>query len=249
MILFYWLIFRAAYILRIPRGDREDLLTSGTAILNSVGVLGLLKYQSAHPEWAFWALLVTGAVEMSLALYARIRRRTAFIVLSSIASALLLAAIPFRYRGAHWSLLWVLEAEVLFIAGIRMRETVFRRLGMLAGFATAFPLAVSEIIPVYSLRADHADAGRPWAAALALACGALVYWFNAQTAPRRWPEVTEAEADAIQLRVTSYLGLLAAAAGLKEAIVSPVSACCCLAWARFCSSTSGNSLRRTATSH
>ncbi len=214
LILFYWLTFRVAYILRVPRDDREDRLTSLTAVLNSAGVLGLLKYQSVHPEWAFWALLVMGVVEMFLALYARPRRRTAFIVLSSIASALLVAAIPFRYRGAHWSLLWLIEAEVLFIAGIRMRESVFRRLGILAGFAAAFQLVVSEVIPVYSLRAEHADAGLHWAAALALACAALVYWFNAQGAPRRWPEIVVAEADAISLRLMSYLGLFAAAAGL-----------------------------------
>jgi len=214
LILFYWLIFRAAFVLRIPRDDREDLLTALTAVLNSAGVLGLLKYQSAHPEWAFWALLAMGAVEMLLALGARSRRRTAFIVLSSIASALLLAAIPFRYRGAHWSLLWLLEAEVLFIAGVRMREAVFRRLGIFAGFAAAFPLALSELIPVYSLRADHADAGRHWAAALALACGAIIYWFNGEGARRRWPEISEGDVDSISLRLTSYLGILSAAAGL-----------------------------------
>jgi uncharacterized membrane protein len=214
LILLYWLIFRVAYAQRIPRDDREDLLTSITAVLNSAGVLGLLKYQSAHPEWAFWALLALGAAEMLLAFYARPLRRTAFIVLSSIGSALLLAAIPFRYRGAHWSVLWLLEVEVLFISGIRMREAVFRRLGMLAGFAAAFQLIAREAVPVFSLRAVHADAARHWSTALALACGATIYWFNSEAAPRRWPQIAATDADSISLRVMSYFGLPSAAAAL-----------------------------------
>ena len=214
LILLYWFIFRVAYVQRIPRDDREDLLTSITAVFNSAGVLGLLKYQSAHPEWAFWALLALGVAEMLLAFYARRRRRTAFIVLSSIASALLLAAIPFRYQGAHWSLLWLLEAEVLFIAGVRMREVVFRRLGMLAGFAAAFQLAAGEVVPISNLRHVQPDVARHWSAALALACGAAIYWFNSRAATVRWPEIAATEIDSTSLRVMSYLGLLSAAAGL-----------------------------------
>ena len=214
LILLYWLIFRIAYVHRTPRDEREDLLTSITAVLNSAGVLGLLKYQSAHPEWAFWALLALGAAEMLLALYTRLRRRTAFIVLSTIASALLLAAIPFRYRGTHWSLLWILEAEVLFLSGLRMRESVFRRLGILAGFAAAFQLAVADVLPLYSARATQPDVGWHWGSTIALAFGAVVYWFNSEVAPRQWNEVAAAEGDFLSLRITSYFGLLAAMGSL-----------------------------------
>lgn len=210
LILLYWLIFRIAYVHRTPRDEREDLLTSITAVLNSAGVLGLLKYQSAHPEWAFWALLALGAAEMLLAFYVRFRRRTAFVVLSTIATALLLAAIPFHYRGAHWSLFWILEVEVLFLSGIRMREPVFRRLGILAGFAAAFQLGVGDILPLYSLRATQPDAGWHWGATFALAFGAVAYWFNSEVAPRRWNELASADGDFLSLRITSYLGLLSA---------------------------------------
>jgi uncharacterized membrane protein len=209
-----WMIFRVAYVLRLPRDRKEDLLTSVTAVLNSGGLLGLLSYQSAHPEWSFWLLLALGAAEMMLAFLARPRRRTPFIVLSTIASGLLLAAIPYRYQGSHWSVLWLLEAEVLFIAGLRMREVVFRRLGILAGFGAAFQLTLGDVVPVFTSRAAYPDASRHWAAALALAGGAAIYWFNAQAAPRRWPELLRAELDAIALRMTSYLGLLAAVAAI-----------------------------------
>jgi len=137
LLLLYWLIFRLFYVLRVPKNHRQEVVASLTAILNSVGLMSLLKFQSSHPEWAFWSLLVLGAMELMFAFVARKRWQTAFVVLSSIGSVLLLAAIPFRFSGANWSLLWLLEAEALLVAGLRLRESVFRRLGMLAGFAGA----------------------------------------------------------------------------------------------------------------
>ena len=71
LILLYWLIFRAAYVLRTPLNAKEESISSLSAVLNSIGVLGLLKYQSAHPEWAFWALMALGAIEMALAFRVR----------------------------------------------------------------------------------------------------------------------------------------------------------------------------------
>ena len=151
---------------------------------------------------------------MLLAFMARGRRRTAFIVLSTIAAALLLAAVPFRYHGAHWSLLWVLEAEVLFICGVRMREIVFRRLGILAGFAAALQLFAIEVASVMTLRASHPDFARHWPAALALALGAAAYWGNGVAAVRRWPEIAAEQLDEGLLRLTSYMGVAAAAGAL-----------------------------------
>ena len=96
-----------------------------------------------------WALIAFGVAEILLAFYSRSRRRIAFIVLSTIASALLLAAIPFRFSGSNWSVLWLLEMETLLFCGLRMRETVFRRLGILAGYAAATQLAISSVAPIY----------------------------------------------------------------------------------------------------
>ena len=177
-------------------------------------MLGLLKYQSTHPEWAFWALIAMGAVEMLLAFYARPARRVAFIVLSTIASSLLLVAVPFRFHGASWSLLWLIEAELLFIAGLRMREIVFRRLGMIAGGAAALQLMIVDVLPVFSFRQTRPDPDRHFVIAISLATAAIIYWFNSQAAPRRWKELTETDGDAYALRLTSFLGLLSATACL-----------------------------------
>src|SRR5207247_11036747 len=59
----YWVIFRISYVLRRPDDDRKERISSIAALLNTVLLLALFKYQSAHPEWAFWALLAIGGVK------------------------------------------------------------------------------------------------------------------------------------------------------------------------------------------
>ena len=61
LIVMYWLIFRLAYVLRTPlRSERGKYLQPdrGDECRRRAG---LLKYQSAHPEWAWWALAALGA--------------------------------------------------------------------------------------------------------------------------------------------------------------------------------------------
>jgi len=108
MLLFYWAVFRVTYVTHKPENDRQEAILTFTAITNAAALLGLLKYQSIHPEWAFWALLCIGSAEMALAFYGKRRSRSPFIVLSTLSSVMIVAAIPFRYNGANWSLLWVL---------------------------------------------------------------------------------------------------------------------------------------------
>jgi len=214
LLLLYWFLFRLFYILRLPENDREKMVSSLTAILNSVGVMSLLKFQSSHPEWAFWGLLGLGLAEMILAFVARPRNRTAFLVLSTIASAMLVAAIPFRFNGSSWSLLWLLEAEMLFIAGIHLRERVFRRLGILAGFAAALQVAMIEAVPIFTLRQYHTDSTHHISVAVTLITAALVFWFNSEFAPRRWSFVLADDFDRATLTVSSYIAPLLIAIGL-----------------------------------
>ena len=65
-------------------------------------------------KWAFWFLLLLGAAELALGQspIAR-RRRAAFVILSTLGVALLVAAFPFRYSGEHLSVLWLMEAEAI----------------------------------------------------------------------------------------------------------------------------------------
>jgi uncharacterized membrane protein len=217
LLLLYWLIFRAFYILRVPRDSHQQRIASLTAILNSAGLLALLKYQSAHPEWAFWGLLALGTVEFALAFLARTRWRGAFLVLSTLASALLLAAVPFRFAGSSWTLLWLLEAEALFVAGIRIRENVLRRLGLIAGFVAAIQILLADLPEIFALRQHSVDLSRHPSIAIALLTSALLFWFNAEFARRRWAALFETDSNAFDhaaLTITSYLAAITMAGAL-----------------------------------
>jgi hypothetical protein len=216
LILFYWAIFRAAYVLRLPLDEHEDRVSSLTAIVTSGGVLGLLKYQSAHPEWAFWALLSMGTVELLLGIWSRGRRRSAFVVLTTIASVLLVAAVPFQFHGVSWPILWLVEAHALALCGLRLGEPVFRRLGLLAGFAASLVLAFRDVAPLAAFRLTNTDAGHHPSLTVALFLAAALFWLHGEVYPRRWPEVTAALGDLerIALSITSWLGLAAAATAL-----------------------------------
>jgi hypothetical protein len=214
LILGYWLIFRLAYVLRTPLNQQEENLSSLTAVLNSAGVLGLLKYQSAHPEWAFWALAALGAIEMGLAFFVRGRRRQAFVVLSTIASVLLVAAVPFKFHGVTWPVLWLVEAQALAICGLRLGEPVFRRLGLLTGILTGAVIAADNVAPLAWYRLDHLDPARHLSLTVSLVLAAALYWIHAELYPRRWPQIAENELEAFALMGISWLGLSAAAAAL-----------------------------------
>lgn len=211
LILLYWLIFRLAYVLRTPLDKREENLSSVSAILNSGGVLGLLKFQSAHPEWAFWALVALGVIEMGLAYWAKAKRRQAFVVLSTIAVVLLVSSVPFRFHGVSWPVLWLVQAQVLAIAGLRLGEPVFRRLGLVTGVITGGVLALHDVMPLAVERLMASDASRHWSLTAGLALAAILYWTHSEVYPRRWPEIEAHPLESFALKVSSWLALGAAA--------------------------------------
>ena len=214
LILLYWLIFRVAYVMRTPFDEGEENLSSGSAILNSGGVLALLKYQLAHPEWAFWALAVLGVLELLLAYWAKPKRRQAFVVLSTIAVVLLVSSVPFRFHGVSWPVLWLVQAQMLAIAGLRLGEPVFRRLGLLTGLITGGVLALHDVMPLAMERLFAPDINRHWWLTVGLALAALLYWTHAEVYPRRWPEIKASAIEGVALTVTSWLGTGAAAAAM-----------------------------------
>jgi hypothetical protein len=218
LILLYWLIFRLAYVLRTPLDRNEENLSSLTAVLNSTGVLGLLKFQSAHPEWAFWALAALGAIEMILAFRVRTRRRQAFVVLSTVATVLLISSVPFRFHGVSWPVLWLVEAQVLAVCGLRLGEPVFRRLGLLAGVVTGGVLAFHDVLPLLLFRLDNPDSSRHLSLTAALTLAAILYWIHSELYPRRWPQIAEDNREAFALGITSWLAVAAAATALWVAL-------------------------------
>lgn len=154
----YWLIFRISYVFRRPRDDRQEHISTAAALLNTALLLALLKYQSTHPEWAFWALLAIGAIETLLGqLPITRRRRSAVIVLSTLGVVLLIAAFPFRYSGMRLSVLWLLEAEALLLIGVWTKEVVFRRLGVLGALLVSGQMIGVDAAQIFGRRMDGAD--------------------------------------------------------------------------------------------
>jgi uncharacterized membrane protein len=180
LIIFYWIIFRASYLIRTPEDAAEERVTHLIAVATSAGVLGLLKYQSMHPEWTFRALLAMGIIELLLGIWVRRRRHSAFVVLTTIASILLVAAIPYQFHGVSWPVLWLVEAHVLALCGLRLGEPVFRRLGLLVGFATSIVLGICNVLPLISSRLDHADLSHHFFLTIALTLAALLFWIHSE---------------------------------------------------------------------
>lgn len=203
----YWLIFRLSYLFRKPENERQEHISTSAALLNTLLLLLLFKYQSVHPEWSFWALLAIGAIETSLGqLPIAKRRRSAVIVLTTIGTVLLVAAFPFRYSGTRLSLFWLAEAEALLLVGVWTRETVFRRLGAITAVVAAGQMISFDGASVYGMRSDDADvSSQPRIAILFGAAGAIFY-ANAHWIASRWRHLFGHEVDRTVMARFSYVG-------------------------------------------
>ncbi len=189
----------------------------------------LFKYQSTHPEWAFWALLALGAIETALGqLPVTRRRRNAVIVLCTIGVVLLVAAFPFRYSGMRLSVLWLLEAEALLLIGVWTREIVFRRLGAIATLVAAGQMIAVDAARVYGMRMDGADVRSQPRVAILFAIAAVVFYANTYWVFRRWRDLFPHEFDRRLMARLSYVAAFMAFAGAW--ILMP-EAWTALAWA------------------
>ena len=211
LLLLYWAIFRVSYILRQTQDRRQEMASTASALLNTLLLLLLFKYQSTHPEWAFWALLAIGAVETALSqLSITKRRRTAVIVLSTLGIILLIAAFPFRYSGTRLSVLWLFEAEALLLIGVWTREIVFRRLGALASLLAAGQLITFDAAQIMGKRMDGADVHPDFRTALTFAAAAAIFYGNTHWLFRRWENQFITEVDQTVMRRMSYVAALMA---------------------------------------
>jgi uncharacterized membrane protein len=228
----YWLVFRFSYLWR--REGEHERVSALAALLNTGLLLAVLKYQAVHPEYAFWALLALGSIELGLGQLAIARRRSMpHIVLTVIGACLLMTAIPFRVQveaqrvvpieALYVSLIWLAEAEAFFLVGVLTREKVFRRVGLFAfvplvayliGARAANPNAPGSVATVLGVRMDGAIVKGEFAPAVVTALVALVLYLNVHWAPRRWAAQFESTLEKIATRDLSYAAaLLAFAAG------------------------------------
>jgi len=192
LLFFYWAVFRVSYVLRREPSKAEENVSTIAALLNIGLLLGLLRYQSVHPELAFWALLGLGAAELAIGQLPRLRvhRRAAFLTLTTVGLSLLIAAFPFKFSGSNLSVLWLVEGEALFIVGVMSREAVFRHFGVLTAALTAGHMLGVDAWRVVEARIAPVPKDTPeYQLALLLAAATLVFYANAHFVFRRWKEV------------------------------------------------------------
>jgi hypothetical protein len=203
---FYWLLFRFSYIYRRPADDDEERLSTAAALLNGICLLGMLKYQSVHPEWTFWALLALGFTELGLAAVAAQRRRTAFVVLATLGAALVVAAVPFRYAGSDLAWLWLIAAETFLLAGVFTSEVVFRRVGTVTMFVAAGYMVFVTAPPLVERLVEAPMAGPFYLTAWLFGAGAVLCYANSHWVRKQWPGLFKHEADAGALAAMSFIG-------------------------------------------
>ena len=209
ILLFYWVTYRISYVIRKTKSPFEEHVSSAAALLNTLLLLGTMKFQSVRPELAFWALLFIGAVEFSLGqLRMTKRRREAFVVLSVLGAALMIASVPFRYSGNDVAILWLIGAEALLAAGVVVGEVVFRRLGLFAGLLVALHLFRVDLPQLIAVRRMGED--MVLAAGIMFALCAVVFYLNALMVGHRWAQYFADSPDEQLLSVHSYIGGFAA---------------------------------------
>jgi uncharacterized membrane protein len=174
ILILYWAIFRISYIARAIRVPRDETISTIAALLNTVLLGVVMKFQSTHPELVFYGILAIGAAEFFCGqLPVTRRRRPAFILLTVIGAMLMFASVPFKFSGNNIALFWMIAAEVLLIAGIVQLEVVFRRLGLLAGLFTGL-LIVYEAQHIVEFRLQS-EALLMQDGVLLLTCSVLFY--------------------------------------------------------------------------
>jgi hypothetical protein len=210
MLFFYWLTFRISYVLRGIKTDLEEHVSTVSALLNTLLLLGVMKFQSVQPDLAYIALFVVGALEFTFAqLPITKRRRRAFVILSLLGAALMIVAVPSHKSGNPVAYLWLVGAEVFLFAGIIFKEVVFRRVGLLTGLLVGSDLFGFNFRPFVGHRAKFED--------LVLEVGilfsvcAVVFYLNALHIGSRWKDHFADWLDRFLLDFHSYFGAAAAA--------------------------------------
>jgi uncharacterized membrane protein len=225
ILVLYWATFRISYVARKVDSPRQESVSTIAALANTMLLLAVMKFQSSHPELAFYALLGLGALEFIFGqLPVTRRRKAAFTLLTVIGTLLIFAAVPFKFSGNNIALFWMIAAEVLLIAGVAQRELLFRRLGLLAGVLTGL-LIVYEARSIIEFRGSS-EALLLKDGILLLTCSTLFY-LNALYLRDRWRELFD-KLDSGLAIAQSHLGCMTAFLGVWALFTADWTA---IAWA------------------
>lgn len=204
----YWLIFRIAYLLHKISAKAQESVSTIAALLNPVLFLAVLRYQAYETKWAFTTLLTVGAFEFFFGqLPVARRRKIPFRVLSSLGAILMVMAVPYKYSGNDLVLLWVAGAQAFLLAGIIVRERLFRSFGGIIFFLAAFYLLPMRIVPLVQ-RVLDGEAAYNIPVFTVLAVAAVVFYVNAHIVSRIWPDLFQNQGDGQAIHAISLFASL-----------------------------------------
>jgi uncharacterized membrane protein len=207
ILLVYWTAYRISYIVRRISTAEQESISSIAAVFNTLFLLGVMKFQSVHPELAFYALLILGVLELGFGqLPITRRRRNAFVLLSIIGASLMILAVPFKFAGNNVAILWFIGAEAFLAAGILQKELLFRRIGLITGILVGFHVLLIDCTRLYQARM-LADQPVIAGGILLLTCG-LLFYLNAHYVFKKWPTFFLQPFDRTTLSAHSYFGAI-----------------------------------------
>ncbi|HLX04705.1 MAG TPA: DUF2339 domain-containing protein, partial [Candidatus Binatus sp.] len=173
----YWLLFEAFDLVGLMRRENRDDAVKALAALNAVGFLGMatIEWSAYSPSTihilftyaaiAFaataalrWKLVPPTVVEPSSKIILERIEAGSFEVAATLASGLMAAAIFYRFTGYAINVALLLEAEFLFILGLRLQLKYLRTLG-----GAVFAIAAGKVI-IYDPQDDAKTviAGHPF---------------------------------------------------------------------------------------
>lgn len=213
LLFFYWATFRVSYVIRKVSSPTSEHLSTASALANTILLLFVMKFQSVRPELAYVALFVVGAVEFICGQLPIVKkRREAFVVLTILGTALMIAAAPFHYAGNSVVILWMVAAESLLIAGCAVDEVVFRRLGLLAGLLAGSHLVGIEFVRLFDWRVRGGSEAAVLNPGVVFSLCAVVFYLNALWIRQRWAHFFSNAPDEKLSVIHSYLGGFSATA-------------------------------------
>jgi len=130
----YWITFTLAVVIVKPRDKKEETSALWLTALNYAEFVGVFRYHvgSAHPEmrWYFTAMMALLYIILSFLAYSR-KRQNLYTLNLIIAALSATMTVYFRFLGGNWlAVMWLMEAEALYLAGILGDERRFRWIGI-----------------------------------------------------------------------------------------------------------------------
>lgn len=225
IVICYWAIFRGSYLLRKIQNNGQENTSTIAALLNPLLFLAVMRYQSLHHDWAFYALLAMGAVEFILGQLPAARLRKApFYILSSLGATLMIAAVPFKYAGRHaLEILWLAGAEAFLLAGIFAGERLFRRFAGIISFLVAGYLLFTQV-PILLQKLNNGTELHDAQLSLIFAAVAVIFYLNSHVISRWRPDLFDLESEMQAIGALSFLASIFAVGAIYSFFTPPAVA-------------------------